>query len=71
MEIDFIMSQTNYDKEEAIQKLEELKNPVDVVRDYLGVLPKKAKTRDASQLIHHSIRKFMEDAFSNKIISPS
>ena len=71
MEVEFIMSQTNYTKEEAIQKLEELKNPIDVVRDYLGASKKKTDPKDASQLIHHSIRKFMEDAFSNKRISPS
>lgn len=71
MDVELVMNQTNYSQEEAVQKLKEFKNPVDVIRDYLGASPKKDTPQDPSQLIHHSIRKFMEDAFSAKRISPS
>lgn len=63
-----IMNQTNYTREEAEVKLAELKDPVTVIRQYLT--PSKSelppKPEDASQMIHKTIRKFMEEAFSQR-----
>lgn len=64
-----IMNQTNYSREEAVAKLDELKDPVAVIRDYLAPpSPKRNEVRekDASQLIHKTIRKFMEEAFDQR-----
>ena len=64
-----IMNQTNYGREEAEAKLNELKDPVTVIREYLAPsLSKKtdAIEKDASQLIHKTIRKFMEEAFDQR-----
>lgn len=62
-----VMSHTNYTKEEAEARLLELKTPIAVIRNYLAK-PKEEKVleKDASQLIHHSIRKFMEEAFDKR-----
>jgi len=68
MEVDLVMNQTNYTREEAAAKLKELKNPIAVIRQYLAP-PKVAAVaeKDASQLIHKTIRKFMEEAFDQKL----
>ena len=65
-----VMNQTNYTREEAAAKLEELKNPIAVIRHYLAS-PKVVTVAemDASQLIHKTIRQFMEEAFDQKLCS--
>jgi hypothetical protein len=58
--VNFIMTQTNYDEETASKKLEELKNPSHVVRDYLGIVPKPEMQKSINQHKYEQIRKFMD-----------
>jgi hypothetical protein len=70
-QIQFIITQTNYDEMEAIQKLEEHKNDViKVVSDYLGIGPKiddnASKTKN--QKVFSVIRDIMDSGSRNFII---
>ncbi len=60
-----VMRQTNYSREMAESKLDELKDPILVIRQYLAKPAKMdiPKKDDPSQLIHRTIQKFMEEAF--------
>ena len=57
----FIMRQTDYDEETAFKQLCELKDPVKVVSEYLGVKPRSElipKTKN--QMKYGEIRRFMD-----------
>ena len=59
----FILRQTDYDKETAFKQLCELKDPVKVVSEYLGVKPKSEpdpKVQSKNQMKYGEIRKFMD-----------
>ena len=59
----FIMRQTDYDQETAFKQLCELKDPVKVVSEYLGVKPKSDpndKIQSKNQMKYGEIRKFMD-----------
>ena len=67
-QIQFIVSQTNYDECEALQKLESCSNDVvKVVSDYLGITPKEdqnlKKTRN--QKVYSVIREIMDKGSNN------
>ena len=67
-QIQFIVSQTNYDECEALEKLESCSNDVvKVVSDYLGITPKEdqnlKKTRN--QKVYSVIREIMDKGSNN------
>jgi TATA-binding protein-associated factor Taf7 len=57
----FILRQTEYDEETAFKRLCELKDPVKVVSEYLGVKPRpESPTKSKNQMKYGEIRKFMD-----------
>jgi hypothetical protein len=57
----FILRQTEYDEETAFKRLCELKDPVKVVSEYLGVKPRpEPPTKSKNQMKYGEIRKFMD-----------
>ena len=62
--IAFILRQTTYDETTAVERLNELTDPVKVVKSYLGVVqPDKsdaAKPVSKNQMKYGEIRKFMD-----------
>jgi hypothetical protein len=63
MDINTICSQTNYTEDEARAKLDELGDPVAVIRDYLKPPKKQAIVVSAHQMVFQEIGKFMEDKY--------
>ena len=58
----FIVRQTDYDEPPAVERLHELKDPVKVVAEYLGVKPRSQQSQQPSknQMKYGEIRKFMD-----------
>jgi len=57
----FIARQTEYDEETAFKRLCELKDPVKVVSEYLGVKPRsEPDPKTKNQMKYGEIRKFMD-----------
>jgi hypothetical protein len=70
-QIQFIMTQTNYDEIEATQKLEECNHDVmKVVSDYLGITPKKDENtkKTKNQKVFSVIRNIMDAGSRNFIM---
>ena len=70
-QIQFIMTQTNYDEIEATQKLEECNNDVmKVVGEYLGIAPKKDQNanKTKNQKVFSVIREIMDAGSRNFIM---
>ena len=61
--IELVMRQTTYTREECIEKLKEFNwEPVDVIRDFMGIkVENKKKPKTTNQMIFHEIRNFMDD----------
>jgi hypothetical protein len=57
------MRQTTYTREEAIEKLKKFKGePVDVIREFMGIEVKSKNTpKTTNQMIFSEIRNFMDD----------
>ena len=67
-QIQFIVSQTNYDESEALQKLESCNNDVmKVVSDYLGITPKEDQNlkKTKNQKVYSVIRDIMDKGSNN------
>jgi len=67
-QIQFIISQTNYDEQEALEKLESCNNDVmKVVSDYLGITPKEDhdSKKTKNQKIYSVIRNIMDKGSNN------
>jgi hypothetical protein len=67
-QIQFIVSQTNYDECEALQKLESCSNDVvKVVSDYLGITPKEDQNlkKTKNQKVYSVIREIMDKGSNN------
>ena len=67
-QIQFIVSQTNYDECEALQKLESCSNDVvKVVSDYLGITPKEDHNlkKTKNQKVYSVIREIMDKGANN------
>ena len=67
-QIQFIVSQTNYDECEALQKLESCSNDVvKVVSDYLGITPKEDQNlkKTKNQKVYSVIRDIMDKGSNN------
>ena len=63
--IAFIVRQTDYDEPTAVERLHELKDPVKVVAEYLGVKPRSQQSQQSqqpskNQMKYGEIRKFMD-----------
>jgi len=57
----FILRQTDYDEDTAFKRLCELKDPVKVVSEYLGVKPRSdPQPTTKNQMKYGEIRKFMD-----------
>jgi hypothetical protein len=57
----FILRQTEYDEETALNRLRELNDPVKVVAEYLGVKPRpQPQAQSKNQMKYGEIRKFMD-----------
>lgn len=70
-QIQFIMTQTNYDEMEASEKLENCKNDVmKVVTEYLGITPKKNENikKSKNQKVYSVIREIMDSGSKNFIM---
>jgi NACalpha-BTF3-like transcription factor len=61
--IEVVMRQTTYTREEAIEKLKKFKGePVDVIREFMGIEVKSKNTpKTTNQMIFSEIRNFMDD----------
>jgi hypothetical protein len=64
--IEQILSQTNYSREEILQKLEEHNGDVIlVIKEYMGIKPNventKIKSKEINQEIYRQIRRTMDD----------
>jgi len=61
--IEIVMRQTTYTREEAIEKLKKFKGePVDVIREFMGIEVKPKNTpKTTNQMIFSEIRNFMDD----------
>lgn len=61
--IEVVMRQTTYTREEAIEKLKKFKGePVDVIREFMGIEVKPKNTpATTNQMIFSEIRNFMDD----------
>jgi hypothetical protein len=57
-QIDMIMRQTNYSREECIEKLNNNNNTNDIIKEYLGISLQPSSTRKKSlqQEIYYQIR---------------
>jgi hypothetical protein len=57
-QIDMIMRQTNYSREECIEKLNNNNNANDIIKEYLGISLQPSSTRKKSlqQEIYYQIR---------------
>jgi hypothetical protein len=57
-QIDIIMRQTNYNREECIEKLNNNNNTNDIIKEYLGISLQPSSTRKKSlqQEIYYQIR---------------
>lgn len=67
-QIQFIVSQTNYDECEALEKLESCSNDVvKVVSDYLGITPKEDNNlkKTKNQKVYSVIREIMDKGSNN------
>jgi hypothetical protein len=67
-QIQFIVSQTNYDECEALEKLESCSNDVmKVVSDYLGITPKEDQNlkKTKNQKVYSVIREMMDRGSNN------
>jgi len=67
-QIQFIVSQTNYNEQEALEKLESCSNDVmKVVSDYLGITPKEDHNlkKTKNQKIYSVIRDIMDKGSNN------
>jgi len=62
--IAFIVRQTDYDEPTAVERLHELKDPIKVVAEYLGVKPRSQQSHQSqpskNQMKYGEIRKFMD-----------
>ena len=70
-QIEFIMTQTNYNEIEASEKLESCNNDVmKVVTEYLGITPKKNETlqKTKNQKVYSVIRDIMDAGSRNFIM---
>lgn len=61
--VGIVMRQTTYTKEEAIEQLKKHNGePVDVIREFMGVTPKEKKApKTTNQMVFNEIRNFMDD----------
>lgn len=68
--IEMVVRQTNYDKETAEKKLSEFNNdPIQVIKDYLGITEKKAPIKSINQEIYKQLRYKLDTSikeFNNK-----
>ena len=62
MEIETLMRQTNYTREQAQESLERNKTVEQSIKEYLGVLPKPEPPISVNQGIFKSIREFIDNA---------
>jgi len=58
-DIDIIMRQTTYTREEAIKLLNDLGSPEKCIKHYLGIKPKEEPQLSTNQKIFKSIRDFI------------
>jgi hypothetical protein len=66
-DLDLICRQTDYSREEARAKLEELGDPIQVIRGYMPAAPKKAVSRNPQQTLYDELNKFVEDTAKQPI----
>ena len=62
-DVDMFCRQTTYTREEALEKLELLKDPIKVIQTYMNPtteLRKPRNTRNTHQMIFDEINKFVE-----------
>ena len=61
--IELIMRQTNYNEQEASEKLQQFQsNEILVIRDYLGIPEKKETIKSLNQEIYKQIRYNLDEA---------
>lgn len=67
MDIQMIITQTNYTEEEAIEKLREHGNPIIVIKEYLGIdlNPKPQEIKSINQEIYKCLRKQIDITHNN------
>jgi hypothetical protein len=63
-QIDMIMRQTNYSREECIEKLNNNNNTNDIIKEYLGISLQPSSTRKKSlqQEIYYQIRSQLDSS---------
>ena len=60
-DLDLICRQTDYSREEARAKLEEMGDPIKVIQGYMPPAPKKTVSRNPQQTLYYELNKFVED----------
>ena len=60
--VDLVCRQTSYTREEALEKLEDLKDPVRVIKAYMNPPQPLRTLRNTHQMIYHEISKFVEES---------
>ena len=62
MEVETVMRQTNYTREQAQESLDRNKTVENCIKEYLGILPKPEPVITVNQGIFKSIREFIDNA---------
>ena len=64
--VDMICRQTTYTREEALEKLQLLKDPIKVIQTYMVPCEGQKISRNTHQMIFHEISKFVEETSQQK-----
>ena len=65
--IDLICRQTDYTREEALEKLAVLKDPIKVIKSYMVPCGVPKAARNTHQMIYHEIGKFVEETSQQRL----
>ena len=66
-DVAMICRQTTFTREEALEKLEALKDPVKVIQTYMVPFETKKAARTTQQMIYDQLSKFVEETAQQKL----
>lgn len=66
-DVAMICRQTTFTREEALEKLEALKDPVKVIQTYMVPCETKKAARTTQQMIYDQLSKFVEETAQQKL----
>jgi hypothetical protein len=65
--VDLICRQTDYTREEALEKLTVLKDPIKVIKSYVVPRETPKAALNTHQMIYHQIGKFVEETSQQRL----